>query len=93
MCSRHNARLGKSVTTKKMSVIDNKGRLTWTTRETVILVCPYKPEFKLWKTSSQLTAPNSESDGAKGISNKIVTGLGDDQPQRITKKFRVEEDI
>ena len=93
MCSKHNARLKKSVKMKKMSVIDNKGNLTWTTRETVILVCPYKPELKLGKASSLLkNTPDSESDGAKGISKKISTGLDDNQSQRSTKKIRVEED-
>ena len=88
MCDKdkHNARLKKSVKMKKMSVIDNKGNLTWTTRETVILVCPYKPELKLGKASSLLkNTPNSESDGAKGISKKISTGLDDNQSQRSTK--------
>ena len=70
-----------------MSVLDNMGRLTWATRETVILVCPYKPELKLENTLSQLTAPDSESDGANGISNRFVTRLCDDRPQRSVKKF------
>ena len=93
MCSKHNARLKKSVKMKKMSVLDNKGNVTWTTRETVILVCPYKPELKLGKAPSLLkNTPTSESDGDKGISKKLSMGLNDNQSQRSAKKTRVEED-
>ena len=93
MCSKHNAKLKKSVKMKKMSVLDNRGNVTWTTRETVILVCPYKPELKFEKAPSLLkTMPESESDGDKGISKKLSIGVNDNQSQSSTKKLRVEED-
>ena len=41
-----------------MSVLDNMGRLTWTTREAVILACPYKPELKLGNNISQCQTQN-----------------------------------
>ena len=93
MCSKHNAKLKKSVKMKKMSVLDNRGNVTWTTRETVILVCPYKPELKFEKAPSLLkTTPESESDGDKGISKKLSIGVNDNQSHSSTKKLRVEED-
>ena len=39
-CNTHNVKVMREVTVKKMSIADDKGKVTWPMREVTILVCP-----------------------------------------------------
>ena len=39
-CNTHNVKVMREVTVKKMSIADDKGKVTWPMREVTVLVCP-----------------------------------------------------
>ena len=90
-CSKHNMKLEKRVTEKRVSVIDELRRVKWQMREAVNFACPSKPR-NLNENSALAMLSEPLSKGTNGRAKKLK-GMRDDQCHAQDQKFRVEEDL
>ena len=99
-CSRHNVKLERKVTIKKVSNIDSTGKVTWTMREVANLACPFKQRKLPVGTSSTMMSSNRPPEGTNGNFKKFrsmvmdqshartkTAGVGEDQMNRQTGKM------
>ena len=81
-CTSHNIKCVREVKMKKVSEIDESGRLSWSTREVCTLTCPSKPKI----TTKPGGIVNSAPQGTNGKIADIFRNVMDQPTQPRTKK-------
>ena len=93
MCAEHNVRLVRKVTNKKVSVVDDNGVVTWTTREVTILACPGSNLSQPVGGKSALPALSMKSGGVTNKRQRILKENVMNQPRVEVGVNEIGEDI
>ena len=80
-CTSHNTKCVREVKMKKVSEIDESGRLSWSTREVCTLTCPSKPKI----TTKPGGIEDSVPQGTNGKRVKLLNSVMDLPAQPRTK--------
>ena len=91
-CAEHNVRLVRSVTNKKVSVIDENGYTRWVTREVTILTCPGSV-VSLPVVASDVDSKISDEQGNTNKKQRLFPKNGMDQPREEGPMKKDNNDI